>query len=211
MKRSRRLLLSLVVAAVATGLAWMTWRHTGTAAADPVQAAWEAASAQGRGSYRFSSHVDQTLVPVAGPSTEPGAPTPSAVPWPTGTASPTADPTATTSPTPSDDDIAVVPGGRQRHHVDVGSSTYGPCDRDEARRIIDEGDGSDQDFQQLREEGVLPSRLPRTMVGATAGLVAFSLGLTVVAGPAFGYTERTAQDLLDRQVYRSAVLSEASR
>ena len=107
--------------------------------------------------------------------------------------------------------IAVVPGGRQRHHVDVGSSTYGPGDRDEARRIIDEGDGSDQDFQQLREEGVLPSRLPRTMVGATAGLVAFSLGLTVVAGPAFGYTERTAQDLLDRQVYRSAVLSEGSR
>ena len=107
--------------------------------------------------------------------------------------------------------VAVVPGGRQRHHVNVGASTYEAGDRDEARRIIDEGDGGDQDFQQLREEGVLRSRLPRTMVGATAGLVAFSLGLTVVAGPAFGYTGRTAQDLLDRQVYRSAVLSEGAR
>jgi uncharacterized membrane protein YgcG len=48
---------------------------------------------------------------VAGPSTEPRAPIPSAFPWPTGASSPTAFPTATTSPAPSDGDMAVVPGG----------------------------------------------------------------------------------------------------
>ena len=35
---------------------------------------------------------------------------------------------------------------------------------------------------------------------------AFSLGLTVVAGPLFGYTERAAQDLLDATHYISSVL-----
>ena len=49
------------------------------------------------------------------------------------------------------------------------------------------------------------------MVGATGSLVAFSLGLTVVAGPLFGYTGRAAQDLLDRDHYISSVLPGGSR
>ncbi len=40
-------------------------------------------------------------------------------------------------------------------------------DLDEARSIVDEDDGTDQDLHQLLEDGALPSRLPRTMVGAT--------------------------------------------
>jgi multicomponent Na+:H+ antiporter subunit D len=61
------------------------------------------------------------------------------------------------------------------------------------------------------EEGSVPSRLPRTMVGATAALVVLSLGLTAVAGPVFGYTGRAAHDLLDRGLYVSSVLSGGSR
>jgi multicomponent Na+:H+ antiporter subunit D len=49
------------------------------------------------------------------------------------------------------------------------------------------------------------------MVGATAGLVAFSLSLTVVAGALFGYTGRAAHDILDRGLYVSSVLSQGSR
>lgn len=40
-------------------------------------------------------------------------------------------------------------------------------------------------------------RLPRGMVGAAGALVAFGVGLTVVAGPLYGYTERAATALLD--------------
>ena len=83
---------------------------------------------------------------------------------------------------------------RHRDHVHVGAGDVrrprpgrGPQHRRRGRR---------------RQPGPLPaaSRQGRcrpgcraTMVGATAGLVAFSLGLTVVAGPLFGYTGRAAQ------------------
>ena len=100
---------------------------------------------------------------------------------------------------------------RHQTHVHVGASTFVARDQDEARSILDEGDGSNQDFYQLIEEGSLRSRLPRTMVGATAGLVVFSLALTVVAGPLFGYTGRAAHDILDRGVYISSVLTQGSR
>jgi multicomponent Na+:H+ antiporter subunit D len=49
------------------------------------------------------------------------------------------------------------------------------------------------------------------MVGATAALVVLSLGLTIVAGPVFGYTDRAAHDLLDPGRYVSTVLSNGSR
>ena len=91
-------------------------------------------------------------------------------------------------------------------HVHVGAGTFGARDLEEARSIVDEEDTSSRDFQQLIEEGSLPTRLPRTMVGATAVLVALSLALAVVAGPLFAYTERAAQDILDRDVYIAAVL-----
>lgn len=100
---------------------------------------------------------------------------------------------------------------RHRDHVHTGAGTFGARDQDEARSILDEGDGSNQDLHQLIEENLLPSRLPRTMVGATVGLIAFSLALTVIAGGLFGYTGRAAQDIGDPAVYISSVLPGGSR
>jgi multicomponent Na+:H+ antiporter subunit D len=100
---------------------------------------------------------------------------------------------------------------RHQTHIHIGASIFEARDQDEARSILDEDDGSNQDLHQLIQEGSLRSRLPRTMVGATAGLVVFSLALTVVAGPLFGYTERAANDVLDREVYISSVLTQGSR
>ncbi|MFG1812224.1 Na+/H+ antiporter subunit D [Kribbella sp. NPDC049174] len=100
---------------------------------------------------------------------------------------------------------------RHKAHVHVGTSTFEARDLDEARSIVDEGDGSNQDLHQLIEAGSLPQRLPRTMVGAAAGLVILSLALTLVAGPLFDYTDRAARDLLDRGIYISSVLTQGSR
>ncbi len=53
--------------------------------------------------------------------------------------------------------------------------------------------------------------LPRGMVGATAALVVIGLGITAVAGPMYGYTERAAQTLRDPDQYVSAVLPDRGR
>ncbi len=53
--------------------------------------------------------------------------------------------------------------------------------------------------------------LPRGMVGATAALVVVGLGITAVAGPLYGYTERAAQTLRDSGQYVSAVLPDRGR
>jgi multicomponent Na+:H+ antiporter subunit D len=100
---------------------------------------------------------------------------------------------------------------QHRGHVHVGTDTFEARDLDEARGILDEDDESSQDFHQLIQEGSVSSRVPRTMVGATAALVVLSLGLTVAAGPVLGYTDRAADDLLDRTVYITTVLVEGSR
>ncbi len=47
--------------------------------------------------------------------------------------------------------------------------------------------------------------LPRTMVGATAALVALTVALTGLAGPLYGLTSRAAADLLDRTPYTTSV------
>jgi multicomponent Na+:H+ antiporter subunit D len=99
---------------------------------------------------------------------------------------------------------------RQRDPVQVGASTFAAGDQDEARSILDEDDES-SDLYQLIEEGRLPPRLPRTMVGATAALVVVSMALTVVAGPLMGYTGRAARDVLDRTVYISSVIPGGTR
>src|SRR5699024_4654847 len=49
-------------------------------------------------------------------------------------------------------------------------------------------------------------RMPVMMVGATAGLVVVGLALTVFAGPIVGYSERAADNLMDRSVYVGTVL-----
>ena len=57
--------------------------------------------------------------------------------------------------------------------------------------------------EQGRERPLQP--LPRVMVGATAAMVAVTVGLTALAGPLYGVAERAAGDLLDRTPYISAV------
>jgi multicomponent Na+:H+ antiporter subunit D len=49
------------------------------------------------------------------------------------------------------------------------------------------------------------------MLVATAGMVATGLALAVLAGPLTAFGERAATDLLDRDVYRNAVLGEEGR
>jgi multicomponent Na+:H+ antiporter subunit D len=49
--------------------------------------------------------------------------------------------------------------------------------------------------------------LPRLMVGATLALVVLGSGLTVVAGPLSGLTNRAAVELLDREPYVRAVFA----
>lgn len=99
---------------------------------------------------------------------------------------------------------------QHRGHVHVDTATFGARDVAEARGIIDIEDDS-MDFQQLLDADALPTRLPRTMLGATAALVLVSLAITVVAGPLFGYTDRAARDLLDGSPYVSAVLTGGHR
>ena len=48
--------------------------------------------------------------------------------------------------------------------------------------------------------------LPKSMVGATVGLVAFTIALTVFAGPLIGYASETAEELITRTPYIDAVL-----
>ncbi|MEU3310287.1 Na+/H+ antiporter subunit D [Nocardiopsis sp. NPDC006832] len=48
--------------------------------------------------------------------------------------------------------------------------------------------------------------LPKSMVGATIGLVAFGLAMTVFAGPLIGYSSNAATDLWERTPYIEAVL-----
>jgi multicomponent Na+:H+ antiporter subunit D len=97
-----------------------------------------------------------------------------------------------------------------RDHVHIGATTVVTRDQDEIRRILD-SDEIDQDLHQLSAAGVLPTRLPRTMVGATAALAVASLTLSVVAGPLFGYAQRAAQDALRPDTYVDAVLPGGSR
>jgi multicomponent Na+:H+ antiporter subunit D len=93
-----------------------------------------------------------------------------------------------------------------RRRLRVGPATYGRHEVAEARSILDEG--SDRDLHQRLIDDDLPTSQPRTMLGATLGMVAVSLALTFVAGPLVGYTDRAADDLMERDPYISSVLPE---
>lgn len=107
-------------------------------------------------------------------------------------------------------EASIVPH-RHHAHVQVHDSLFETRDVEEARLVVDVEEEDDLDLHQLLEERRLPQRLPATMVGATTGLVAVSLVITVVAGPLFGYAERAAGGALDRQAYVTAVLQGESR
>jgi multicomponent Na+:H+ antiporter subunit D len=64
----------------------------------------------------------------------------------------------------------------------------------------------DHDLHQLLEAGSLPRRRPRTMLGATMGMLCVSVALSVLAGPLFGYADRAAADLMEQDPYLRAVL-----
>lgn len=55
------------------------------------------------------------------------------------------------------------------------------------------------------------TRLPFGMVGSAAALVLVGLSLTMVAGPLYGFADRTATSLRDRTPYIDAVLPDGAR
>lgn len=66
--------------------------------------------------------------------------------------------------------------------------------------LIDESD--DIAFDERADVG----RMPITMVVPTAIMVAAGIALTIWAGPIFGFTDRAATDIINRDVYISSVL-----
>jgi multicomponent Na+:H+ antiporter subunit D len=100
---------------------------------------------------------------------------------------------------------------RHRDHLHVHGHVFGADDMEEARRVVDVDEAEVLDLHQLLEADAVPPRLPLTMVGVTAVLVTFSLALSVVAGPLFGYARRAATDLLERRTYVAAVLPGGSQ
>ncbi len=66
-------------------------------------------------------------------------------------------------------------------------------------------------FWQPAPEEPPAVRLPRAMVGSAAALVVVSVGITVVAGPLFDYTQRAAETLRDRDQYILSVLPDRQR
>ena len=66
-------------------------------------------------------------------------------------------------------------------------------------------------FWQTAPANVPDRHLPRGMVGSAAALALVGVGLTVVAGPLYAYTERAAHDLRDRTGYIEAVLPAGGR
>jgi multicomponent Na+:H+ antiporter subunit D len=72
------------------------------------------------------------------------------------------------------------------------------------QRAADERDGETDDLPQGR-------RLPRPMVATTVVLVLVGVGLTVVAGPLYGYAQRSAADLVGGVSYVRAVLPGGTR
>lgn len=98
--------------------------------------------------------------------------------------------------------------------------------------VLESGDDSDDDadagpdrIRGTGDEGITPahrpagqavaatlravtttSRLPRTMVAATAATIAIGLAFTVFADPLTAYTDRTAAELLQRTPYVQEVL-----
>ncbi|MEO9325608.1 Na+/H+ antiporter subunit D [Nocardioides sp. C4-1] len=97
----------------------------------------------------------------------------------------------------------------RRGQVRLDTTSFNAAEVQQAGAIVD-GDHPDRDLHQILEEDGRPQRLPVLMTASTAGLVAVSVAITVVAGPLFAYTERAADDLMDRTTYITAV-DEAAR
>ncbi|GAA5154323.1 Na+/H+ antiporter subunit D [Nocardioides marinquilinus] len=97
----------------------------------------------------------------------------------------------------------------QLAHADLdldgpGRLQFASRDVGQANAIVD-GEAPERDLLQRLDDDGRPSRLPVLMAGPTAGLVVFSLALTVFAGPLYAYTSRAADDLMARTPYLAAV------
>ncbi|MQW77494.1 Na+/H+ antiporter subunit D [Nocardioides sp. dk4132] len=93
-----------------------------------------------------------------------------------------------------------------RGHVHTAQGSLSLTAIEEARRLGDD-DMPDRDFHQLITDGDDTKHMPRSMVLPTALLVTLSVGLTFLAGPLFAFSDRAADDLLERTPYLSAVLT----
>ena len=98
------------------------------------------------------------------------------------------------------------PFTEHRGHVHTAQGSLSLNAIEEARRLGDD-DMPDRDFHQLIADGDDTTHMPRSMVLPTALLVTLSVTLTVVAGPLFAFSDRAADDLLERTPYLGAVLT----
>ncbi|QLQ09079.1 MAG: Na+/H+ antiporter subunit D [Nocardioidaceae bacterium] len=100
-----------------------------------------------------------------------------------------------------------------RGHVHIGAQRFDASALPDAHESIaavaihDPDDLEGADLHELLAQQRLDAHLPRTMLGATIGLVVASVGLTVVASPLFGYTDRAAAELTDPDGYVRTVLA----
>jgi multicomponent Na+:H+ antiporter subunit D len=103
---------------------------------------------------------------------------------------------------------------RHRPSDDGGGSTDGAVSPDgSARTALQDAWRRHTAVATATEPGLPPAAgavralrpLPRTMVGATAALVALTVALTGLAGPLYGLADRAATDLIDRTPYTASV------
>jgi multicomponent Na+:H+ antiporter subunit D len=99
----------------------------------------------------------------------------------------------------------------EAHETAQAMRREGTVDADRQASDVTPDDDNEHDLYQLIQQGALPRRRPRTMLGATAGLLTVSIALSVLAGPLFGYAERASRDLMERDPYVTAVLPEELR
>ena len=76
-----------------------------------------------------------------------------------------------------------------------------PCPPPHPSALLDD---ADEDVAYADRDDV--GRMPVGMLVPTGALIAVGLALTVFAGPIFAYSERAADEVLDRGQYISAVL-----
>jgi multicomponent Na+:H+ antiporter subunit D len=111
---------------------------------------------------------------------------------------------------------AATPAATVRHRPsdDGAGSPDGPASPDgSARTALQDAWRRHTAVATATEPGLPPAAgavralrpLPRTMVGATAALVALTVALTGLAGPLYGLADRASTDLLERTPYISAV------
>ena len=63
----------------------------------------------------------------------------------------------------------------------------------------------------VAQERAQRTRMPRPMIATTIVLVVLGVGITVVAGPLYGFAERSASDIVEGVAYVRAVLPEGIR